>query len=670
MNGTRTHTTGGLEDPMVPVDPKPVAKRKLPDDSNPLLAAATKRMKKEVGVLHDVVVYLPSSILQANAGASKRKHIGEEQPGGLIIVRAPIQRAASPLNHPSSQPLPTATSFPPSRLPTSHSQPLPSTSNSIAPGPSKPPSKKFRAESSRAATSAKSRDVLAATREEPELDEDIRQMESETDHLRSRSRAKEAAHPSIQLHPAATTPSKRRLPDTLQPLPESETPRIERNKLMREGPSIPRTPQTQTPSHSRRTSMSMRGKRISTSFENTGVISQPHASVNDSSFYKHIDCDLPEPQRARQLLVWSAARAVSRLSEASSSAKPSKPPSRSTSSRGKDPPPLDDRKKQILNTVQEDFIRMLAEKKIDTSVYSHGEDGKTVKEGVLKPNEQNIKNRAREVTFQQHINRAQAESEAWSRVDQFYHQYEASSKADLEKRRRALEPPSSAKAKGKQRATSQELQDDWSWLVPREEDLSDGFKDKIDLELIKQVVSSEPPAGTEFQGSLDQEVGDLQFKVDNLYSYVNSAVQATDMAEAELDYRFSLLSLALSARSHSLPPPSCSSSSLSSYLPPTQRGFSHPPGESPRDILRALSRIDKERPPGKIGDAARKAVREVQRVQGGGLWWCWGTANNRTGARCWSNTTQSTWDATSKRSVKTSFMISSLHCEPVPLPRL
>lgn len=48
---------------------------------------------------------------------------------------------------------------------------------------------------------------------------------------------------------------------------------------------------------------------------------------------------------------------------------------------------------------------MLAEKKIDTSVYNHVEDGKTVKAGILKPNEQNVKNRAREVTFQQHINR-------------------------------------------------------------------------------------------------------------------------------------------------------------------------------------------------------------------------------------------------------------------------
>ncbi|KAG9314948.1 Mis12-Mtw1 protein family-domain-containing protein [Chiua virens] len=578
MNGTR----GGLENPMAPV-----AKRKLPDDTNPLLTGATKRVKKD-----------------ANSG--KRKHIGEEQPGGLIIVRAPVQRTASPLNPPSSQPFPTTTTYHPSRQPSS-SQPLPSTST--APATTKPPSKKFKADSSRAPTGSKSRDVLATTREEPELDEDVRRMESETDHLRSRSRAKEAAHPSLQLPLPPNTPARRHLPDALQPLPESETPQIERNKLMREGPSIPRTPQSQTPSHSRRSSMSMRGKRISTSFENTGVISQPHASVNDSSFYKHIDCDLPEPQRARQLLVWSAARAASRPLEASS-AKPPKPPSKSSSSDGKDPPLLDDRRKRILKTVQDDFIRMLAEKKIDTIVYSNGESDKTLKEGVLRPNEQNVKNRAREVTFQQHINRAQAESEAWSRVEQFYHQYATNSKADLEKRRQSLNPPASAKAKGKQRATSHELpDDDWSWLIPREEDLTDEFRDKVDLELIKCVMSSGP------HPSMDQEIGDLQFKVDSLCSYVNSAVKATEVAEAELDYRFSLLSLAVSARSHSLPPPPSSSTMFSSYLPHTLRGFSHPPGEGPRDILRALSRIDKERPPGKIGDAARKAVREVQRAQ-------------------------------------------------------
>lgn len=46
---------------------------------------------------------------------------------------------------------------------------------------------------------------------------------------------------------------------------------------------------------------------------------------------------------------------------------------------------------------------MLAERKIDTSVYSR--DKTPCKGTNLKPNEQNVKNRAREVTFQEHINR-------------------------------------------------------------------------------------------------------------------------------------------------------------------------------------------------------------------------------------------------------------------------
>src|ERR1700736_3918052 len=41
------------------------------------------------------------------------------------------------------------------------------------------------------------------------------------------------------------------------------------------------------------------------------IIAQPHTSVSDSSFYKHIDCDLPGSSRARQLLIWCSSRALS-----------------------------------------------------------------------------------------------------------------------------------------------------------------------------------------------------------------------------------------------------------------------------------------------------------------------------------------------------------------------
>ncbi|KAI6033370.1 Mis12-Mtw1 protein family-domain-containing protein [Pisolithus marmoratus] len=607
------------------------AKRKATEDSNPLLT--TKKQKKEVG---------PST---------KRKLIGEAQPGGLVIVRAPA----------SSQPVfATVSRLPPPSRPHSSSQPLPSSTNAVG-----HPSKKLKLDaSSRAPTGAKQRDVMATTREEPELDEDIRQMENETDDLRRRSRAKESTNQSPQFPSSSSSTHRQHTADTIQPLPQCETPQIVRNKLMRQGPPLsnhdkeptsphsPRTPQPhQTP---RRTSMSMRGKRISTSFENTGVISQPHASVSDASFYKHIDCELPEPQRARQLLVWSAARAMTRLSDPSSSSKPSSSGSSSskvgdTRCRGKDPPPLNNDQKEILKVVQEEFIRMLAERKIDTSVYSQdktpsagingdGERGGKGGEGRrgTKPNEQNVKNRDREVTFQRHIQRAEAEAEAWSRADNFYHTYATSSKAELEARRDSFKPPLSAKAWGKQRAVSQELEkegDGWRWMIPSEEDLSEMFRSKVDMRVVEDAMADELRYRS---GSLprddrdpqDEDIEDLRFKLDSLSEYVHSAVHVTSIVEADLDHRYSLLSDAICARSRSVPPPHHhptlalagrrkGGSSTTHSLQHPHDVPPHPPGESSRDLLRALSRIDKERPPGKIGDAVRRAAREVQRVQEG-----------------------------------------------------
>jgi kinetochore protein Mis13/DSN1 len=207
---------------------------------------------------------------------------------------------------------------------------------------------------------------------------------------------------------------------------------------------------------------------------------------------------------------------------------------------------------------------------------------------------------------------AQAESDAWTQVDHFYNSYITNSKADLERRRQALQPPSSAKAKGKQRATSQEPPDDWGWLLPREDELSDDFRGKINLDLIRRIMSD---ATSKPKNILDERIADVPFKVDSLFSFINSAVQTTNVAESELDYRFSLLSMALSTRSHTLPP--SSHSSFSSHLP-VQRGLSQPPPDDQQDLFRALSRVDMERPAAKVGDAARRAVREVQRVREGG----------------------------------------------------
>jgi kinetochore protein Mis13/DSN1 len=71
---------------------------------------------------------------------------------------------------------------------------------------------------------------------------------------------------------------------------------------------------------------------------------------------------------------------------------------------GKDPgkdPPLSSANMMLLKGVEESVVRMLAEKKIDTNVYSPPGDGEG--SSALKENEGNVRNRAREARFNAHI---------------------------------------------------------------------------------------------------------------------------------------------------------------------------------------------------------------------------------------------------------------------------
>lgn len=126
------------------------------------------------------------------------------------------------------------------------------------------------------------------------------------------------------------------------------------------------------------------------------LAAQPHTSVADSTFYKHIDVELPEPQRAQQLLIWCSHRALSSISEDQASSG-----RQSGRSAGKDPPPISKDDLQLLKEVQEDIIRQLAEKKIDTNVFSPAGASKAPQ--VLKENEQNVMNRERETRFNDKI---------------------------------------------------------------------------------------------------------------------------------------------------------------------------------------------------------------------------------------------------------------------------
>ncbi|KZT00942.1 uncharacterized protein LAESUDRAFT_664952 [Laetiporus sulphureus 93-53] len=556
---------------MIPSQSQPTSKRKGHDDGNPL-AATAKRLKRETS--------------NRTGPSNKRKLNGEEQPGGLVIKRAvpsysQILDSAASSSSQSSAPshaAPRATSSQ-----TNHS------SHPI--DASRHPSKRFKADSSTAtlpqSAKGKERELHTGVRPDHDVEEDVRRMQSETDILRRKSQAAErsAGHltSEIQFGPPRSSrshapQSSQRIRDTTQPLSQQETPTIERNRFMRDGPG------------SRRKRSLSRGKRISSSYEATGVISYPHTSVPSSSFHKHIDQDLPEPARARQLLIWCTHRAMTESPEqrqalSSILGEQQRP--------GKDPPPLSAQGAQVLTRVEEKMIRSLAEKRVDTNVYGVVESEDTAK--PKRENEQNVKNRAREIKFNAHNQRSKAEEDAWLEVTNHYNAYRTEVLAELEKF-------ASTRVKGKQRASAEDV-DEWN---VDEKALPAYFRGSRSLDLARGVVSS----AIDKEGNLSSRLDDLEFTMDRLHTVANSALETTHLTEADLDRRFAMLNL--SSRTQLGPSTAPPVGALSLYFPPSRSR--PPPTTDPQDLLRALTRVDAERPQAQVGDAARRAVREVQRA--------------------------------------------------------
>lgn len=226
----------------------------------------------------------------------------EEQFGGLLITRGPPSRSTSVLDSTSST----------SRSGTSTSKPSSSQQSS------KPLSSKF------ASTSAVSLTRRNEKEHEQDVEEEVKQMNSEADDLRDRSRASMA-----NLSPAArkidftfpstsisaensriqknkfvlerdsnfgTLPQQTGSQDVEMPLAEHETPQIMKNRQMRDGrppsqlvqtssstsavgsslpvrrvPGANLRPNEESSRHARKSSLSMRGKRTSAMFQ-TGIV--------------------------------------------------------------------------------------------------------------------------------------------------------------------------------------------------------------------------------------------------------------------------------------------------------------------------------------------------------------------------------------------------------------
>ncbi|KAK7064856.1 Mis12-Mtw1 protein family-domain-containing protein [Favolaschia claudopus] len=502
--------------------------------ANPLLAASSNTRTTAA----------PKKSNKSLASTAKRKYT-EETPGGLLIVREPRNDA---------QRQPTA-------------------------GPSNPPAKKFKAD----ALSVPQQPTRNAS-VDPVVENDVRQMEDEANNLRRASRANSsnlASPSSMSFRPSSPVkpppkPSKskskkaatRVVTDTEVPLLDG-TPQAERNKMLRSDAmaAIARDRErgnSKTPepdkksSHQRRNSFGGRGKRISTSFQ-AGAFTLPHPKVNEESFYKHIDRDLPDPEQLRQLLTWSSSRASSSSSSGSASL-----------------PPED---VSAFKSMEDDMVRSLAERRINLSLY--GPDDENAPTGT---NAQNEKNKQWEVIYTQQLREAQEEDEEWKKTGYFYDAYTSKERRRIDERRHAHRN------------------------APPDERLLDNERLRYGLRL-----SNAPPDADGLEAQIRARVPDLQFKLDMLHTNLHAARTCARVASRALDARFGLLDAGLGglaarnrSRVNGFAGPSGSGSGIG--------GSGRREGDTAQGLLRALASVDMERPPGKVGDAARKAAREAQRA--------------------------------------------------------
>ena len=118
------------------------------------------------------------------------------------------------------------------------------------------------------------------------------------------------------------------------------------------------------------------------------LVAQPHSSVDDASLYKHIDSELPDSDRARQLIMLCAARAPL-----------------PTLHEGKGPPNGPSEKGvKLLQEMRDSVLLLLAERKIDLNVTATDQPSSAANGNVdLRPNEQNVNNRARTTRFKDEI---------------------------------------------------------------------------------------------------------------------------------------------------------------------------------------------------------------------------------------------------------------------------
>lgn len=106
------------------------------------------------------------------------------------------------------------------------------------------------------------------------------------------------------------------------------------------------------------------------------------------------------------------------------------------------------------------------------------------------------------------------------------------------------------------------------------------------------------------------------YQEDCLHSAVKVAHELVQITASELDRRFELLSISLAQNSTPSTNPSSShkQSTISNFVPLPSAPSTRNLGLDPQDLLSAISRTDAARPRSQLGDAARRAAKDVQRA--------------------------------------------------------
>lgn len=157
-------------------------------------------------------------------------------------------------------------------------------------------------------------------------------------------------------------------------LPISDTPILRRNQKFRK---------ENEKNGLRRSSLGNRGKRVSSI--GNGFTAVPHDKVPIVEFYKHLDSDLPEPHKMRQLLTWCARRVFDDDKNKHIKRKNKLPNEELTALN-------------IAKVIKEEIVRDLSDGKINISWWNRTDDeeekgdGENKLEKILLPNDKNIKN--------------------------------------------------------------------------------------------------------------------------------------------------------------------------------------------------------------------------------------------------------------------------------------